>query len=340
MKFDISKVKALGAGILASGKKNAPTLMTAGSIVLGWVGVYIFWKESKKAEQKIEFEEALLNADKDSDMPIEEIEHLPVKEKIIIYLQYCWMAGLCGLGSTALAIGANSVNLSRIAELTLLAQAMSAKDEKQQKLIEKLKEKVPQKEIREIQQDIYREEEDEEEIVRILKEMKEAGDTRTLFKDEFNGNIWKRDLNKVVNSIDEFNTTLRKRRSGAIRKELEQRKSKFADPFFAESDTPWWSDQLTQETIEEMEEIYSTGDVSDLMYAIGETSTPKNARAGEVMEFRCFGDEPAVPQSVLVFDNKYKKEYFNNDPTTPNYCRIDYMDYVYPSHEFVERGML
>ena len=340
MKFDISKVKALGAGLLASGKKNAPTLMTAGSIVLGWVGVYLFWVSSKKAEQRIEFEEACLNQYEDADRPLEEIERLPAKEKLIIYLQYCWMAGLCGVASTALAIGANSVNLSRIAELTLLAQAMSSKDEKQKALIEKLKEKVPEKEIREIKEDLYHAEEDDEEIVRILKEMKDAGDTRTLFKDEANGHLWKRDLNKVVNAIDEVNTSARKRRSGVIRRELEKHKSKFNDPFYAESDTPWWSDQLTGEVIEEIEDIYSTIDVSDFMYMIGETSLPKNARVGEVMEFRCFGDEPAVPQSILNFDVSYRKKYFNDDPTTPNFCRIDYMDYIYPSHEFVERGML
>ena len=45
--FDISKLKTLAAGLVASGKKNAPTLMTAGSIALGWLGVYFFWKESR-----------------------------------------------------------------------------------------------------------------------------------------------------------------------------------------------------------------------------------------------------------------------------------------------------
>ena len=58
------------------------------------------------------------------------------------------------------------------------------------------------------------------------------------------------------------------------------------------------------------------------------------------MEFRCFGDDPAVPQSIREYVNKYKKEYFNNDPSTPQYCVLDYMDYIYPSHEFAERGML
>ena len=216
--FDISKLKVCGAAAIASGRKNAPTLMTAGSIVLGWVGVYLFWKESKKAEQKIEFEEALLNENEDADRPLEEIEHLPVKEKLIIYLQYCWPSGLCGLGSTALAIGANSVSLGRIAELTLLAQAMTDKSDKQQKLVEKLKEKVPAKEVMQIQEELYNENEDEEEIVRILREMKEAGDTRTLFKDYRTGKLFKRDAEKVVKAIDDFNTTLRKRRSGAIRK--------------------------------------------------------------------------------------------------------------------------
>ena len=117
MSFNMTKLKGLVTAAVASGKKNAPTLMTAGSIALGWIGVYFFWKESKKVEQKIEFEEALLNADEDADMDIEKRKTLPVKEKLILYAQYCWPSAVMGLTSTGLAIGANSINLSRLAEI-------------------------------------------------------------------------------------------------------------------------------------------------------------------------------------------------------------------------------
>ena len=99
--FDISKLKTLAAGIVASGKKNAPTLMTAGSIALGWLGVYFFWKESRKVEQKIEFEEALLNADEDSDILPEDRIKLPTKEKLI------------SLRPVLLAGGGNGLNFDR-----------------------------------------------------------------------------------------------------------------------------------------------------------------------------------------------------------------------------------
>ena len=47
---------------LAFGKKNAPILMTGGGITLGWLGAYVLWKQSKKAEQVIAKKEADLQS--------------------------------------------------------------------------------------------------------------------------------------------------------------------------------------------------------------------------------------------------------------------------------------
>ena len=351
LNFNMGKLKGIFATAIASGKKNAPTIMTAGSVALGWTGVYFFWKESKKADQKIEAEEERLG------------EKLPFKEKLLIYAEYCWPSAAMGITSTCLAVAAERIDASRIAELALMTQVISDKSEKQQTLINKFKEEIPEKKVREIQQDIYHEEEDEEEIVNELKMMIAEGDTRALIKDRYTGKLFKRDITKVVQGIDEFNTQLRKRRSSAMRREFERHKdsikqfakdnSLLSDPFFAASD-PWTnkevqerlqkSEAYTNSEVEnlicEIEDVYSTGDVADFLYSIGETCRPNCTGLGEVLEFRCFGDEPAVPQSILKYDTTYRKKYFDNDPNVPQYCVMDYLEYAYPTHEFVERDML
>ena len=89
MKFNLrmSGIKTFAATVLASGKKNAPTLMTGGSIILGWTAAYIFWKQGRKAEKKIEAEELYLNRDLDADAPLDQRQKLPTREKLSIYLQ-------------------------------------------------------------------------------------------------------------------------------------------------------------------------------------------------------------------------------------------------------------
>ncbi|MBQ6435455.1 MAG: hypothetical protein IJJ09_05605 [Synergistaceae bacterium] len=162
--FDISKLKAFGAAAIASGKKNAPTIMTGGSIVLGWLGVYLFWKQSKKAEKKIEYEEERINYVEPGAVEKPKHEDLPLKEKLIIYAEYCWPAAVCGLASTGLAIGANHLNLSRLTEMALLTKFMTEKDGKQQELIDKLKAEVGEKKFLEMKEELREEKYPEEEM--------------------------------------------------------------------------------------------------------------------------------------------------------------------------------
>lgn len=340
LNFDISKLKAYGASVLASGKKNAPTLMTAGSIILGWVGVYIFWKESKKAEQKIQFEEELMNADQDADVPPEEIRTLPIKDKFIIYLQYCWLSALFGLGSTALAIGANRISLSRLAEMALLTQFMTDRNEKQNELIDKLKEELPEKKVRTIEQEIFHEDADEEAIIEQMKKMVKDGDTRTLFIDQFTGQRFVNDILSVTNGIEQFNDQLLKKRTVAIKMEAKHFRNEKCDPFYASSDDPWWNDDLTEEQLRGLDSIYSTFDVSEFLYCIGEINRTDKIRLGELMEFRCFGEDSAVKQaSILKYDKSFKK-FFGSGEEVPEVCVIDYCDLLYPSHELVERDIM
>ena len=340
LNFDISKLKAYGASILASGKKNAPTIMTAGSVIFGWIGVYIFWKESKKAEQKIQFEEALMNGDKDSDAPIEEIQTLSVKDKFIIYLQYCWPSALFGLGSTALTILANRINLSRIAKMALLTKFMTDRNEKQNTLINELKEEIPEKKVRSIEQEIFHEEADEDAIIAKMKQMVKDGDTRTLFIDRFTGQIFSNDILSVTNGIESFNDQLVKKRAEVVRTKSKHLRNERCDPFYASSDDPWWNDDLTEEQLRELDSIYSTFDVTEFLYSIGEISRTDKLRLGELMEFRCFGEDSTVKQaSILKYDKTYK-QFFDKGEEVPEVCVLDYSDLLYPSYEFIERDII
>ena len=318
--FDISKLKAVAAGLVASGKKNAPSLMTAGSIIAGWVGVYIFWKESKKVEQKIEFEEALLNADEDSDILPEDRKKLPVKEKVILYAQYCWPAAVLGLTSTGLAIGANSISVSRLAEMALLTQFMTDKDEKQKKLIEKLKAEVGDKKFLEMKDKMIDEEYSREDI---LKEVEKIGpgSGKTLFIDKVTGNRFTADILDVTTGIANFNSRLKEKRTKAVRERM-------GDAFFA-SDNPWSLD-LDRES-----EVYSTLDLSVFMQCVGETPKDEDQRLGELLEFRYYGGGGDVvkPNQVLEY-----KKYTDPESGLPIVCYLDYVDLLSPTGELIERN--
>lgn len=313
------KLKTLAAGVLASGKKNAPTIMTAGSVVLGWTAAYIFWKQGRKAEKKIEYEESLLNADLDCDTPLEDLRKLPVKEKVVIYIQYCWMAALLGVGSTGLAIGANGLNLSRLTEMALLTQFMTDKDEKQQKLIEKLKGEVGDKRYAEMRDEIREEQFPHDEVMEAVTEAPANG--QTLFIDVVTGKKFRRSILDVTNGIAEFNERLKDRRKDAIKKRV-------GDAFFVMSDMPWGADE------DACVDIYSSIDVEVFLQCIGEIEGKNEARIGDLLEFRYYGGGDPVKANQIL---EYKK-YVDPDSGFPVVCYIDYSDLLAPSSELIERN--
>lgn len=317
--LNMDTLKKFGASLLTSGKQNAPTLMTAGSILLGWGATYIFWKQGKKAEKKIEAEEMRLNEGKDADIPVSQQEKLPVKDKFIIYLQYCWMAAAMGVGSTALAIGANKLNLSRLAEMALLTQFMNGKNEKQEKLIEKLKGEVGEKKF-----DAVKEEVREEQFPRseVLEAMTTAqGDGSTLFIDCVTRNRWRGNIIDVTNAIAEFNKDLKEERQDAIKKRL-------GDAFFVNSESPWGIDE------DNMSEVYSALDLEEFLRRIGELKYDNDSRLGDLLEFRYYGG----PDPVKAVDILEYKNY--EDPSTglPVVCFIDYEELLSGTNELIERS--
>lgn len=359
MSFTLSwnKLKTFGAAVLASGKKNAPTLMTGGSIVIGWTAVYLFWKQSRNAEKAIANQEFALNASEDADRPLDQIVELSRKEKFVIYLQYCWSSGVMGLISSLLAIGANQLNLSRIAEMALLTQMMSDKDLKQSKVIEKLKEALPNKEVEKIELDTCAEGVNEDAIRAKLKEMIEKGDTRTLFIDVFNDHDMKPlPQETVTNGIEDFNVMVLKRKASKLNEKLYSLRIGSDDdddsdsPFYSEDDSPsskskgpWWLNnvkKLSPVEIDLINSVWASGSLSEFLYYIGFIDSPKSDRRGELLEFRCTSDDVPIHQrDILRYETKYKG-IFGPDVVVPTVCYIDYTDLLMPTAELFERDSM
>ena len=316
--FDISKLKAFAATAVASGKKNAPTLMTGGSIILGWVGVYIFWKQGKKAEKRIEYEEGKLNEVPD-DGEEHEYQELPKMDKISIYLQYCWMALLCGLGSTGLAIGADRLNFSRLAEMALMVGFLNDKDGKQKALIEKLKAEVGDKKFVEMKDELREEEYPKDEIMKEV--LSEPANGKTLFIDQVTGQKFRASILDVTNGIAEFNEQLKDRRKDAI-------KARMGDAFYVSSDLPWSLDESA------FSDLYSSMDLEVFLKCIGELVGKNEARLGDLLEFRYYGGgDPVKANQILEYKN-----YVDPNSGFPVVCYIDYSELLAPSSELIERN--
>lgn len=328
---------------LAFGKKNAPILMTGGGITLGWLGAYVLWKQSKKAEQVIAKKEADLQST--VDIP-EEDDHgravmdtmkahseLPRKDKIVIYLQYCWTAMALGIASTGLLIGAQKVSLDRLAEMYLLTQFLEEKNGKQSKLIGKLKEKAGlkdnSKDMHDLENNIIDDEYDKEEIISdILTHRDEYEPGTALIIDTVTHARFRADIIELTEGIAEANNILKSRRKKAI-------KSRLGGAFYSGDSNPWSEDDLDEE---KFGEVYSSLDMEKFLRLIGEIKDESfdEARLGELLEFRYYGGGDLLKPTQIL---KYK-EYL--DPTTGNpvVVYLDYTEYLSPSSELMDRNPL
>ena len=330
---------------LAFGKKNAPMLMTGGGICLGWLGAYILWKQSKKAEQVI----AKKEADLQSTIDISEEENeasgrgvmdaikarseLPRKDKIIIYLQYCWTAMALGIASTGLLIGAQKLSIDRLAEMYILTQFLEDKNKKQDGLIAKLKEKAGLKDdskaMHDLENDIIDEEYDREEIVdELLTHRDDYGPGTALIIDKVTHARFRGDIIELTDGIAEANHILKTRRKKAIKKRL-------GDAFFSSSDNPWSEDDFDED---QYGEVYSTLDLETFLSLIGEIEgrDDGDTRLGELLEFRDYGGKELLKASQIL---KYK-EYLDPETGSPAVIYLDYTEFLSPSSELMERNPL
>lgn len=304
------------AGALTFGNKNAPTLMTGGGVILGWAAVYVFWKQSKKADAAIEKIE--LERFDNSEKPAEEAKtesKLTKKEKAIIYLQYCWMALLMGVGSTGLTVIAHKMDISRLAEMYMLTHFLEEKNTDQEKLIEKLKGEVSDKKVTQIKRDILTEKYPEETIGE--GNIQETGNGPTLFIMDVGNLKFRSSITAVQSAILLVKERLREQRNQAIKRRL-------GDAFFA-SDSPYPAD-LT-------DDIYSTLDLDVLIEALG---IKEGLNLGDLLEFRDRGWENFMSINDIMDYKKYV------DPATgiPSVCFLTFKPYLEPSYELMERNPL
>ena len=313
-----NKLEKFGKSILAFGRKNTTSLMTGGGIILGWTAVYIFWKESRKADEAI--------AIKQSELP--EGETVPTKEKIITYLQYCWISLLLGLGSTGLEIWAHELDLSKITEMYVVTKFLEDKNAKQGKLIEKMEGEMKEKQVREMKSELIDEEYPKEEIEKHLSHFDYGdGSNNTLFILRGTDQRFYGDIVKVTSGIAEANQVLKNKRKKMIESKI------FKDPFYAKGDTPFPEPECTEDYA--YSDIYSSMSLATVLAYIGAIDKEdKNQRiADELLEVRYYGGADPLPPTDILF----YKDYIGPGGGLPAVCYIDLSDYLLPTNELMER---
>jgi len=324
--YFIDKAKDYAMGVAAAGKKNAPSLMTAGSIILGWTAGYLFWKQSQKAEKRIEYEERKLDEQTDSDIPPEERPKLSRKDKIVIYLQYCWTALVLGVGSSGLAIGANKLNLSRLAEMYMLTQFMQGNNDKQNELIEKLRAEVGDKKFAEMKEEMRDEQFPKEDIQEEINTHPKDG--KTFFIDRVTGNKFWKKFETVKDGINEIGDDLEKKRDKQIAK---LKRSLENDPYFVKEDSPF----VTEEDVyDEYGDVYSAIDMEEFVRKIGEIQGKDSCALGELMEFRYYGgiSERITDKKVLDYER-----FVDPEDGYITVCYLDYRDLLSPTQSLMEK---
>lgn len=331
MRLSFDKVKDFGASAFAFGKRNAPSIMTGGGILIGWIAAYIFWKQGKKAEEKIREEETALNVDIPENEPEKHVE-LPKKDKVAIYLRYCWMALALGLGSTGLTIWAHKIDLSRLAEMYMVSQFFEKKSEDQEKMLEKLKEEVGNKKVHDLENDIIEEEYPDEELRRDVLSLKDDYGT-TLFSDKtLFGMKFRSDIENVTDGIIKFNEMMEKKLKKAVEKELRNYKDnsleeKLKDPMYV-SESPYSDVSPYPDT-----PIFVEEPVETLHKFIGHEID--RSYIGEKLVIRYYSHGARINP----YDSQYMKYKNFVDPTTgvAQFCELNYGDFVLPSIDFEDR---
>lgn len=334
MSFNMSKLKDFGASALTFGKRNAPSIMTGGGIVIGWIAAYVFWKQGKKAEEKIRAEEEKLNEGNPSDAP-ENREKLPKKDKIAIYLQYCWAALALGIGSSGLTIWAHKIDLARLAEMYMVTQFLEKKNEDQEKLLNKLKDEVGEKKVRSIENEILEEDYPDDELIKAVLEA--PGKGRTLFADETRfGARFRSDIDTVKNGIYEFDDIMANRYGEAYalykkRKQKKSLKEKMKDPFFA-SDNPYTEDNDDDVEYGDVP-VYVEATLNELYKCLGQDLGDNDM--GNKIVIRYYGSGLCInPNDDEVM--RYK-DFTDPDTGTAQFCRLNFNKYLIPGPEFEDR---
>ena len=306
----MSKLEGMAKSVWAFGRKNAPSLMIGGSVVMGWSAVYVFWRQSKKAEKKIQVEEEKLK----EQTALDKVVVLPPKEKAIIYLQYCWPSLLMGLASSGRAIGAHKIELSRLAEAYVMAQFFEKKSEDQENLVSRLKGELGTKKSEKVENEIFEEKHPQEQTKREFETLDGTG--RTMFIDVCNfENKFRGDIEDMRDAIYRANQILQDRLDRKAKRIL-------GDAFFSQKDSPY--PEL---------EIYVEMPLIEFMQIIGETKThQEDCMLGNCNVIRMkYGADGLDPNEIMDF-----KRYRDPQTGVPPICYLNYGKYLRPSTEYIE----
>lgn len=315
--------------VLTFGKKNATSLMTGGGIVLGWAAVYVFWKQSKEAERAIQHEEEKLSEEKGEPVKLE------TKEKIVIYLQYCWLSALMGLGSTGLSLYSHKLDLDEITKVYMLSQFYKDKSEETSAENKKLKEAIKPKKLQEVEDEILEEQYPKEEIVKCMDKV--PGQGSTLFIDKTTKRKFRGDIVSVTKGIMKADECLRSTRKEKVIKELTRNKE---DPFFSSNGPVYNKDPYSDEIVDadEFANVYSAMSLDEFLEYIGEiVDTEGNYAPGlcELLEFRCYcsGYPTLEPSEIMHYKN-----YTDPESGIPAVCFLDYTELLNGSSSLLERA--
>ena len=320
-KLDMSWLKRTVQSGIAFGRKNAPSIMTGGSILIGWSAVYLFWKESRKADKQIADEEEklaevieIIIENEETGDRKEKKPELKKKEKALIYLKHCWPALAMGLGSSGLAIWAHKMDLSRLAEMYMLTQFLEEKDGKKDDLIEKLKGELGVKKSEKAEDELRKERLPDEEVKEVANYI--PGEGRTLIIDETTGVRFRSDVEKIKDGIRDFNESIRSEYNDYLKKKL-------GGAFSVVSEMTPFPDT----------DIYLTAPLNKFLGYIGELTEGKGHGVGDLMVFRYDGrSENCVNAEDILRYRDFQ------DPETgiAAICYLDYSWCLTPSNELME----
>lgn len=336
-------VKNFLGSLFASGKENAPAIMTGGSIILGWTAVYIFWKQGKKAQHVIDVREAEMNSKvADGETVLGRIkrpeEELPKREKVSIYLSYCWLALALGVASTGLAIWGQKISLDRLGMAYVATRFFKDKGDKLEEGVKA--QEGGEKQLEKIKQEQHREEYPPEEIYKNSDNI--PGEGRTIFIDTNTGACWKWDMEPMMDAIANSDKKLQDKYFKKLEEKRKSQAKKYGNgPFdVVTSEHPYGHDlPFSDDSEYDYYDIYSTMPLDEFLFNIHEVKHRKLIRCGEIMQFKYCGgykdNKLLKPKDILDFDDKI-------DPQTgvPALCYVDYVDYLSPTNEFLERNPL
>lgn len=327
-KFNMAWFESAFQSGLAFGKRNASSFMTGGGILAGWFGVYLFWKESKKAEAMIRDEEYKRNVGAADES---EIKELTKKEKFMIYASYCWPSALVGLLSTGLSLYSHKMDMNEIAKAYMVSQFFQDKSKKQGEMIDKLKAEIPDKKIHDLENDIIEEEYPDEEVMDYLMNTRDEDIGKTLFIDRVTHAKFRADIIEVTDGIANINAILKRRRRKEVKKLM-------SSPYYASDNVYNINDDNEDELGDQFDnfnDAYSSVGLDVFLDAIGETNNDGiETRLDELLEFRYYGGgDPIKAKNIL-----YYKQYTDPDSGIPAVCFIDYTEFLSPTFELIERN--